>query len=251
MEPQVSGGGDDGFLGRWSRRKLEALRPDPAREEEPGPAQDPVAAPDAAAPDASEQAGTAQEPEVDEAYIAALPAVDEIGLHTDLKPFLRRGVPEALKNAALRRMWSVNPLIRDHADVAVDYHWDWNAPGGVPGGGGTLRPDRVAEMVRNLVSGGKRAEEPPEAPADAQVAGMQAGTAPADKAAAPAPSGVEEAPRDEQDLASPNVPPQDAAPPQPVLPPPAQPDATEFDRADRSETRLTPLRRRHGGALPS
>ena len=59
--------------------------------------------------------------------------MDELTPETDITVFLRKGVPEFLKNAALRRMWSLDPAIRDYVSEAREYAYDWNVPGGVPG----------------------------------------------------------------------------------------------------------------------
>ena len=48
-------------------------------------------------------------------------------------------------------MWLATPGVRDYSDPAVDYAWDWNAPGGVPGGGGVLSEQGVAKMVKDLI----------------------------------------------------------------------------------------------------
>jgi hypothetical protein len=150
----MSGGSGDGFLSRWSRRKRAA--PSEAEPAEESPPQDDtaVALPEDVARDMAEDVA-------DEAYIAALPRIEEIVKGTDIRGFLKRGVPEALRNAALRRAWSADPAIRDYLDVAVDYAWDFNAPGGVPGGGGVLKPERVAEMLRTLSRPAKPASAEP------------------------------------------------------------------------------------------
>ena len=127
----------DGFLERWSRRKL-------ARTDEPGP--EPDREPEDAAPAAEAPA----EETLDEAELARLPSLESFTLKTDLAPFLRKGVPHALRNAAMRKMWMLDPAIRDHKDLAVDYAWDWNTPGGVPGNSGTISRDSVARMMESL-----------------------------------------------------------------------------------------------------
>lgn len=122
-------------LGRWSRRKLEARQQGDAEKHAP---KEPPAAdvpPDMADPD----------------LIAALPSLDDITAGFDITPFLAKGIPTHLKNAALRRLWSASPAVRDYMDPAVDYAWDWNAPGGVPGGGGVLNEHSVAKMVRDII----------------------------------------------------------------------------------------------------
>lgn len=150
----------DGFLERWSRRKLAAGKPDEAE-----PRLD--EAPEEAAPVAKAPV----EETLDEAELAQLPSLDSFTLKTDLAPFLRKGVPHALRNAALRKMWMLDPAIRDHKDFAVDYAWDWNTPGGVPGNAGTLSHDSVRRMLDSLNPKPKepetarieRAEEAPDA----------------------------------------------------------------------------------------
>jgi hypothetical protein len=134
--------GGDGFLDRWSRRKLSA-------EEEQA----------AAEPEAPE---TAHEPDRDAITpeeLAALPAPEDITEHTDITPFLKRGVPAVLKNAALRRIWMLTPAIRDHRDLAVDYAWDWNTPGGVPGSTGEVAAKGVADLIERLSSGRRKSDE--------------------------------------------------------------------------------------------
>lgn len=160
---------DDAFLSRWSRRKHEARRAE-------APAPEPLAAPE---PDAgaAAAASAAGEGSAAEAPLPPdLPAVEEITPETDLAAFFREGVPEALRNAALRRMWSLDPAIRDFVGDARDYAYDWNVPGGVPGFGPLLPSDDVAGMVARLWS---ESGAPPERPAGSP--------APAASAQAPAP----------------------------------------------------------------
>ncbi len=100
---------DETFLSRWSRQK---------REEKPR------ATSPAAEPKAAEAA-----PDVD---VSKLPNVEELTAESDITAFLQKGVPEALKKLALRRMWSLDPAIRDFVEVAEN-QWDFNAPGGIHG----------------------------------------------------------------------------------------------------------------------
>ncbi|MFL5218102.1 MAG: DUF3306 domain-containing protein, partial [Microvirga sp.] len=99
------------------------------------------------------------EPELTPEELAALPKVEEITAASDISGFLRRGVPDALRNAALRRMWTLDPAIRDFVGEARDYAYDWNTPGGVPGAGALDPGDDVAAMVRSVFG-----ESPPAAP---------------------------------------------------------------------------------------
>ncbi len=136
------------FLSRWSRRKLDA----DATHAEP-----PVCEALAPAPQTLE-ARTHDEPAeaepldgvitIDE--LAALPAVEEMTAATDITGFLRKGVPLALRNRALRRMWTIDPAIRDFVGDARDYAWDWNTPGGVPCSGPLPNTMDIKKMVLDI-----------------------------------------------------------------------------------------------------
>src|SRR3712207_1194336 len=132
----------DDFLARWSRRKLEVRKQDrePASPEAP--------APEAGAP--GETPAQESELELTPEEIEALPPVEELTAESDFTLFLRKGVPERLKNAALRRMWSLDPALRDHVGDARDYAYDGNVAGGVPGAGPLLPADDVGGMLRQI-----------------------------------------------------------------------------------------------------
>ena len=136
------------FLSRWSRRKLEAEHAEP------------VPAPETAAPPPDPEAIAAEAGEITPEEIAALPPVEELTATSDLVAFLRKGVPVALRNAALRRMWTVDPAIRDFIGEARDYSWDWNTPGGVPVSGPMEPGTDVPAMVRRIFGGEDEAEAP-------------------------------------------------------------------------------------------
>lgn len=237
MGPPMSRDKDDtaGFLSRWSRAKrAAALQPDEAV--------DPLA--DAPQDDADAPGDAPQgEEEVDADYIAALPSLDDITKGTDLSAFMRKGVPHALRNAALRRMWTVDPVIRDHLDVARDYFWDWNAPGGVPGGGGIVSAKSAAGMLKDII--GAREEEPPLQAEEAAGPVADADEAPAGPPGETPLNAVESAPEDAADRVLDTSDAQtrkDAtarSAPSPQDWPPRQ------DRPPSIEPR-----RRHGGALP-
>ena len=115
------------FFSRWSKRKLEEAATPPESEETA-----------AALPTAGETESPVptEAPEPDAAMapeeLAALPDPDDLTVGSDITGFLRQGVPLALRNRALRRMWSLDPAIRDYIGDARDYAWDWNTPGGMP-----------------------------------------------------------------------------------------------------------------------
>ncbi|MGU3537070.1 DUF3306 domain-containing protein [Methylobacterium sp. A54F] len=208
--------GTGDFLSRWSRRKQETRLP-PA---EPPPAPEPVLEGDAAP---AEAALSAEE-------LAALPSLDAIDIGTDLTQFLRAGVPPLLRNAALRRMWSLDPAIRDYLCEAREYAFDWNVAGGVPGAGPLLPTDDVEAMLARII--GDRTEARPEAVA--QVA--------------------EEA----ADVTAEARPPAEDPPPQialetspdPVVAPPAQTATEAAAEESRQSTASVTRVRRHGGAIP-
>jgi hypothetical protein len=141
--------GDKGFLARWSQRKFEAKQPD----EKPASATEPVNS-----PPASEEAT----PELD---LSSLPKLEELTGSSDISAFLRKGVPEHLRNAALRKSWALDPAIRNYVSPALEYAYDWNAPGGVPGGGELGAGIDVARMVAQIM--GEPAAEPVKSDANA------------------------------------------------------------------------------------
>lgn len=133
-------GGD--FLSRWSRRKLEVRQAEPEAGLAPVDTSEPVDGPGPErAPD---------DPGLTPEEIAALPKIDDLTPETDIRVFLQKGVPELLKNAALRRMWALDPAIRDYVSEAREYAYDWNVPGGVPGNGPLLPSDNVEEMLGQI-----------------------------------------------------------------------------------------------------
>ena len=215
-----------GRLSGWSRRKLAALRGevDPKDVSDgglDGKAEEPIVAPE----------------DVDAVHIAALPPVETIGAGSDIKPFLARGVPANLKNAALRRLWSATPGVRDHSDPAVDYAWDWNAPGGVPGGGGMLSESGVAKMVKDLNGEARTGEADREGSPDAT-----------DKQGTETDAGRPEA-------APSNTAPETEAPPVAIRRTEKRDVQTIGDKADRPDEARRAVAsiappRRHGGAVP-
>lgn len=148
-----------GFLSRWSRRKQAAVRgeelpplPEAAAPVEPAPIlaeTSPAVAREAAAPEPEPQPEecAAPEPEFD---VASLPPIESLDASSDFTVFLRRGVPEGLRNAALRRAWVADPLIRDHMG-SLDYAWDFNTPGGLPNGFASTLGE-TGEALRKLIS---------------------------------------------------------------------------------------------------
>ncbi len=200
----------EGFLSRWSRRKRGAAEESPTEPVEAAPPAPPAACPI---------------PEVPEIDPATLPPIEELTAESDFSLFLRPGVPAALRGAALRRMWSLDPAIRDFIGP-VDYQWDFNTPGGLPlGFAGELVGDVKKLLAQAIGQGTEEDEAPaaePSAPGDEVVGDEPAESVVAGPAPADPPVVTEEAAVTIADEPA-------AAPEEP---PPAPP------------------RRRHGGALP-
>jgi hypothetical protein len=74
--------------------------------------------------------------------------------------FLRKGVPEHLRNAALRKSWALDPAIRNYVNPALDYAYDWNTPGGVPGSSELDAGMDVARLVSEIMGTSEAAVEP-------------------------------------------------------------------------------------------
>jgi len=66
--------------------------------------------------------------------LASMPPIESITADTDIRAFLKPGVPGELARGALRRAWATDPKIRDFVGPA-DYDWDFNAPDSLPGFG--------------------------------------------------------------------------------------------------------------------
>jgi hypothetical protein len=142
--------GDKGFLARWSQRKQEAMEEtkQPERETPDG--------------DAEIAAVPATEVEAPGPFdLASLPSLDELTSETDITAFLRQGVPEHLRNAALRKSWALDPAIRNYVNPALDYAYDWNTPGGVPGSSELGAGIDVARMVSQIMGTGETPAKPP------------------------------------------------------------------------------------------
>ena len=131
---------DDGnFLSRWSKRKREALT-QPAE--------------DAEAPVGEEgQQTQADEGEEQPFDLSLLPDLETLTGESDIQSFLHKAVPDALRNAALRKVWALDPAVRNYVGEALDYAYDWNTPGGVPGFGEILSDEQSVAFVRNLLAG--------------------------------------------------------------------------------------------------
>lgn len=185
---------DKGFLSRWSARKAEARA---KTDSEPRlPAAEQMPEEDVPAP-------------VDP---AELPSIDDLTEGSDYTVFLRKGVPDTMRKAALRKLWVTEPSVVNYRPL-VEYAWHNNEPGFGP----LLPTDNVQDMLERIFGGTPEAPKQPEETGDTAEAGA------ADTPALPAPKTATEMPVD-----------------------------TGLPATDPEEKPVADLsRRRHGGALPS
>lgn len=148
---------DGGFLSRWSRLKQETRRDEPLPEALPE-----TALPASPVPDTAVESQTA-DPE------RPLPSLDDITPGANVSAFFGKHVPEALRNAALRKLWVTDPEIRDFIEMA-DYQWDFANPDSIPGWSSKLEGVDISSMIDRIfgqVPAAKEATEPqPDQPAD-------------------------------------------------------------------------------------
>lgn len=119
----------ENFLSRWSRRKQ--------------------AVAEAETKTALVETDTATDTVAEEEPFdpATLPSLESLTSESDFSPFLRRNVPEVLRNAALRRLWALDPHLQG-PDVLADYAWDFNSPDLVTGFGELAEGTDTAAMLR-------------------------------------------------------------------------------------------------------
>jgi len=138
----------ENFVARWSR-----LKRDTAKE-----TKDKTAA-DAAGPKpgavADEQGAEGAPPAADELTEpafdpASLPSIESITGSSDIRAFLQKGVPVELTKAALRRVWTTDPAIRDFIGIAEN-QWDFTDPTAMPGFGPLEATDNVRELVAQAI----------------------------------------------------------------------------------------------------
>jgi Protein of unknown function (DUF3306) len=129
---------DDGesFLGRWSKRKSQAQTG--AKSEEPR-----------SEAEESRQSGP-QDAEPEEIALEDLPPIESIDASTDLSQWLRKRVPDAWRQAALKRVWATDPAISQFIGLAENT-WDWNAPDGVPGFGPLSPTHDVTRLLAQVI----------------------------------------------------------------------------------------------------
>lgn len=157
---------DRGFLGRWSRlkqvdREAKAELADVAMADEAQPAE--------ADPAPAEEPG--QEATPAESASEELPDIESLTRDSDYTAFMREGVPEDLRNLALRKLWRSDPVFAN-LDGLNDYDEDFRM---VDMAGEVMRstwkvgsgydepkpdPDSVAEDAGDIDSASVEAGEP-------------------------------------------------------------------------------------------
>lgn len=231
------------FLKRWSRRKQEVAEEKSAESdrEKTDVSLDADAPPSEAADanaavSAKDNADKADVPAFD---ISKLPSIESITAETDIRPFLAKGVPTHLTQAALRQVWVADPTIRNFMEVAEN-QWDFNAAG-VPGFDLSL-PDNVKELVAQIFAKTKdvvekavapEADEVLSAEAQSSVSRVPAQLGTTDESGSDSVEAIESA---------------DA-----VEPSNKSADSTSAEQQTNAsdEVNVAPLPRRHGGALPT
>ncbi|WP_159585578.1 DUF3306 domain-containing protein [Chelativorans xinjiangense] len=228
----MSAGNDNPFA-RWSRRKLaareaEAPLPEEARPEakaqedaERGDLQSTPAEPDGAEP---------PEP---------LPRLEDLTAESEVTAFLRKGVPGALRNIALRKMWTLDPAIRDYVGPA-EYAWDFNKPGSMAGFG----PLEAGKSVANFLSKAG-SSDPQDTVAEPQSEPPGATTASSDEDVAALPETEASVP-----AAEPAQPANPLGTSQSNLSQSHVDEAATADKPAPAESPRTSAVSRHGGALP-
>ncbi len=227
-----------GFLSRWARLKEEAKK---APEAPP---------PEAAAPP-PEPAPAEDDPDALQRLIDSLPKLEELTKDTDVRLFFQKGVPDVLRNAALKKVWALDPEVNRFSEMA-EYAWDWNAPGGAPSFGPLEEGFDVSGMLERILPNRadydfdpdrREPDHPDGCGRESQVA-EEGATPPEADLAAP----QHEAPADGADATA------DVA----MTAPPARDEASAAPPADAATQNeaeaplpVAPARpRRHGRALP-
>lgn len=229
-------GGREGFLSRWSRLKRE---PDA-----------PAAQPDS--PAGAPAAASLPEGRTLDDLLAELPRLEDLVPGQSLTAFMQPWVPSGVRNAALQRMWLLDPAIRDYVSPALDYAYDYNTPGAAPGFG-TMETSQtaireVAEMFDRAL-GNAASGAPTEAAADPHDNLSQAAR---EIPSAPIPAAMQQIHDDPASgLQGASGALADALPTSGLLPrESARQDDVASHNSPSEMKDLRPVGRRHGGALP-
>ena len=214
----------ENFLTRWSRRKAEAEQP-ADRAHDANEKLDQQKQPDDVAAEAKNE-----EDKKEEVDLSKLPSIESIGPETDIRAFLQKGIPPELTRAALRRVWTSDPAIRNFIGIAEN-QYDFATGSDIPGFGPLTPADDVARMVSQITREGvprppSPSEPEPSPEAEAEVEVPQQSTEPAQVA--------ENSPAPQQLAALEDGPLEDAA----------------AQQIEANEEEDSPASHSHGGALP-
>ena len=154
---------DEGFLGRWSRRKQDVRQGRPADEpvRDAPPAQAPPT-PGAAGADRVAPSAMADAMPVEPAPALSLDDVAQLTRDSDYSGFVARSVAPEVRNAAMRKLFSDPHFnVMDGLDIYID---DYTQPDPLP-----------ASMLKQMASAKflRLVEDEPEVPAGAPPAGAQ------------------------------------------------------------------------------
>ena len=139
----------EGFVARWSRRKIEEKEPSKDTKSEVSKLEE------SASLDTN---STRDEGEEEKTNVDDLPDVETLNESSDYTPFLKDGVPEKLKRLALRKLWKSNPVF-GIIDGLDDYDEDYSAIGIVAQeiftnykpGKGMVDPNEAEEEIDEVV----------------------------------------------------------------------------------------------------
>ena len=245
---------EEKFLARWSRRKREAAEQESVAPPERAPETEATepgreGAKQGTEPRAPKETAGA-EPEAEPKFdLSSLPPIEAIGPDTDIRPFLRPGVPADLTRAALRRAWSVDPAIRDYIGPSEN-SWDFTTagPNGVPGFDFGDPGVDVRQLAAQLFARHDEPESSGSPVSESSTEGKvpEAQTEPLIAAAPATPADHDMLKPERSEIAEPLV---DMAEQQ-LTASQQQPEISQ-DGAAADSYAKEPVRRRHGSALPS
>jgi Protein of unknown function (DUF3306) len=148
-----------GFLKRWSERKQLVAKEALVVEEQQQP--------------------LVNSPSEGDIENLPLPSLDDILPGSDMSVFFQKHVPEALRAAALRKLWITDPDIKDFIEMA-DYQWDFTKPDSIPGWSSTVEGVDLKAMLEKIFSGAIKKEPEPEAQNVHNEPAVEENAAPAD-----------------------------------------------------------------------
>jgi hypothetical protein len=171
---------EEGLLKRWSRRKLEQRE----RERQAAPLQTEEEGGGKTDLTTAGKKPSADGPPASAETLPDLPPIESLTRDSDFTAFMRDGVPEDLRNLALRKLWRSDPVFAN-LDGMLEYGEDYSQ-WFKPGVGATLKTlYRVGQgyLVDDV-------EAAPEAPVEGSDPAVAAAEAPSAETAAPDPNGA-------------------------------------------------------------